>query len=43
MVFQESMLVNFQAYCEFRGAGTREVMGLLLLSEYETLAGTEIE
>ena len=31
------------AVCEFEGAGTGEVRGSLLLTEYDTPDGTEIE
>merc|ERR1719219_483407 len=32
-----------QAVCEFQGDGTGEVMGMLLLNEFDTPDGTEIE
>ena len=32
-----------QASCEFQGEGTGDVRGLLLLNEYDTPDGTEIE
>ena len=32
-----------QASCEFEGEGTGDVRGLLLLNEYDTPDGTEIE